>query len=378
MKPWSASIGAQKTASAKAPVRVTAVARTGAQGVPYIVQPGGRGVSPRAGSRRPRRRAARRPDHRARGSSASARAAPLRRPPPAVAPSRCAAPMTTGTSSGSASSGTMQVARAGLDGQRADERPDRPRCPDRRAASTTTRRAAAPAVSAGSSSRIAKAGHRDELDARPGTCSSVSALATQQRACGRRAPAGTPSKPPSSWSATNSRLAPSIAANSSVTHEDAGREVALDVAGLQREVEDDERRDAEQRHRRDDCGARRSSSRSLRSSAADRRLTGRAPRSLAGVDVGRGGEQVARARRAARAPGRPRPGPPAGSWLVTTRVRPERAADERLEQLGRGGVEVGARLVEQQQLGVVQDRAADRDALHHAARVACGPGRRRG
>ena len=61
--------------------------------------------------------------------------------------------------------------------------------------------------------------------------------------------------------------------------------------------------------------------------------------------------------------------PPAGSWLVTTRVRPLRGADERLDELGRRGVEVGARLVEEQHLGVVQHGAADGQALDHAARV---------
>jgi hypothetical protein len=45
-----------------------------------------------------------------------------------------------------------------------------------------------------------------------------------------------------------------------------------------------------------------------------------------------------------------------------------RAPDERLEQRGGGGVEVGERLVEEQQLGVVQHRARGRDALDHPAR----------
>ena len=61
-------------------------------------------------------------------------------------------------------------------------------------------------------------------------------------------------------------------------------------------------------------------------------------------------------------------GQPAGRVVAgDTRVRPA-APDQRLEQLGRRGVEVGARLVEQQQLGVVQHRARDGDALHHPAR----------
>ena len=44
------------------------------------------------------------------------------------------------------------------------------------------------------------------------------------------------------------------------------------------------------------------------------------------------------------------------------------AADQRLEPAGRVGVEVGARLVEQQQLGLVQHGPRHRQPLHHAAR----------
>ena len=42
-------------------------------------------------------------------------------------------------------------------------------------------------------------------------------------------------------------------------------------------------------------------------------------------------------------------------------------SDQRFHQLRPRGVEVGARLVEQQQLGVVQHGARDRDPLHHSA-----------
>jgi hypothetical protein len=48
---------------------------------------------------------------------------------------------------------------------------------------------------------------------------------------------------------------------------------------------------------------------------------------------------------------------------------PGGGADQRLDQLGGVRVEVGGGLVEQQQLGVVEDRARDRRALDHPARV---------
>ena len=39
-----------------------------------------------------------------------------------------------------------------------------------------------------------------------------------------------------------------------------------------------------------------------------------------------------------------------------------------VDELGALGVEAGERLVEQEQLGLVQERAAEREPLHHAAR----------
>ncbi len=42
--------------------------------------------------------------------------------------------------------------------------------------------------------------------------------------------------------------------------------------------------------------------------------------------------------------------------------------DQRLQPLGRGGIEVGARLVEQEQVGVVQRGPGGGQALHHALR----------
>src|SRR2546428_11127541 len=44
-----------------------------------------------------------------------------------------------------------------------------------------------------------------------------------------------------------------------------------------------------------------------------------------------------------------------------------RRTDERLDELDRGRIQICARLVQQQQLGLVQDRARDGGALDHAA-----------
>ena len=65
------------------------------------------------------------------------------------------------------------------------------------------------------------------------------------------------------------------------------------------------------------------------------------------------------------------------SCVTSTRVRPLRAADQRLDQRGRLGVEVRARLVEQQQLGRVQHRAADRRAAAPCRARGCAPARPR-
>ena len=74
------------------------------------------------------------------------------------------------------------------------------------------------------------------------------------------------------------------------------------------------------------------------------------------------------ARRAGRARGRPRPAPASTSCEITHARRAAGRADQRLDRGRRARVEVGERLVEQQQLGLVQHRAADRHALRHPAR----------
>ena len=58
----------------------------------------------------------------------------------------------------------------------------------------------------------------------------------------------------------------------------------------------------------------------------------------------------------------------AGSWVVRARSPPGELAELAVEQLGALGVERGERLVEHEQLGVVQQRPAEREPLHHPTR----------
>ena len=211
------------------------------------------------------------------------------------------------------------------------------------------------------------AGTSDELEQRRGSRAAPATLATSSavRSTGARRK---PSRPPSSRSATKRRLMPSIAANRSVTHSTPAARSPSTVAALQREVEDDERHDRERRHGGDDLRRAQLEAQVLATRAPTaRRISGTAPRSR------RCRPRAPRRRSSGRPPRSPSARsasarPPAGSCEVTTRVRPLAAPDERLDERGGGRVEVGARLVEQEQLGVVQDRAGHRQPLDHPAR----------
>ena len=113
---------------------------------------------------------------------------------------------------------------------------------------------------------------------------------------------------------------------------------------------------------------------SRRSSLRSRAETARHMLAVQLPDLGAGDRRSAGASSSCLPPRRPSARsapsrPPTGSWLVTTRVRPEAAPISGSTSCGGARVEVGGRLVEQQQLGVVQDRAGDRGALDHPARV---------
>ena len=184
-----------------------------------------------------------------------------------------------------------------------------------------------------------------------------------------------PSKPPSSWSATNSRLVPSIAANSSVTQSTPAASVAVDLSRCSPKWKTTSVVDAEQRHRRDDLAA--CAARAAAPCAAARRrrrgtqLTGaslaparssRAGRRPAAAASGRGSSAARppRSPSARSASARPAGGVVAGRARACARGGP----DQRLDELGGRGVEVRARLVEQQQR---RGRAAPRGRPRRAA-----------
>ena len=127
-----------------------------------------------------------------------------------------------------------------------------------------------------------------------------------------------------------------------------------------------------------DSLVRSSTSRSLRA-IADAPLSRRASvdrrAASAASTSARGRVQRPRARRAGPAPGRPRASARSTSWLTSTRVRRRSAADQRLDQRGGLRVEVRLRLVEQQQLGRVQHRPADRQPLRPCRARGCGAAR---
>ena len=178
------------------------------------------------------------------------------------------------------------------------------------------------------------------------------------------------SNPPCSRSATNSRLMASTAANSSVTHSTpAARSPSSDRASSPKwnstKVETQNSSIAGS-----DSRVRSSIRRSLRISApttASVGVTRTAPAPSPRRPRARGREQ--RLAPAAQAEHEVGLGEPVLDVVRDQHARRAAArADQRLDRAGGARVEVGERLVEQQQLGLVQDRAADRHALGHAAR----------
>ena len=319
-------------------------------------------VSPPAGSRRPRRRAARRPDHRAPRIASqrpgSASAPRLRR---AAARSRLRRAdhhrhEQRQREQRARCRSRARVWMASAADQRADHRDAR-----RRRAASTHEQPGQRRPGPGPSSSSANGGHRDELhDDEEGE--QRERLGDEAARCGRPARAGSRRSRPARASATNSRLMPSIAANSSVTHRTPAARSPSTVVAVQREVEDDERRDARTAPSPGPTRSVRSSSRSsLRSSAP----TGAHQRGTAPPIVGAPSTLARPARSSAGAPAAQAErdvglGQPAGRVVAGDHARA--AATPRpisgSTQLGGGRVEVGERLVEQQQLGVVQHRAA--------------------
>ena len=129
-----------------------------------------------------------------------------------------------------------QVARAGAD-RRAPRRACRRRASPGRPSSEDERSApAAPAEARPEQQDRERRAPRRARRAR-GT-RTAPAPSRRTAPCGRSARAGTPSKPPCSCSATNSRLIPSIAANSSVTHSTPAARSPASVVAVEPEVEE--------------------------------------------------------------------------------------------------------------------------------------------
>ena len=169
-----------------------------------------------------------------------------------------------------------------------------------------------------------------------------------------------PSKPPCSSSATNSRFMPEHRGEQQRHPEHAGGEVAVERRAVQPEVEEHERRDREERHRGD---------RLERAQLDPQVLAQHRARPRASPVQRPDRRRRRRRRRRASSAGRPprspsarsaSASPPRGSWLVTTRVRPDARPMSGSTSSIEPRVEVRARLVEQQQRRVVQHRAADR------------------
>ena len=133
-----------------------------------------------------------------------------------------------------------------------------------------------------------------------------------------------------------------------------GRVVARPAG--QREVEDDERRDDEERHRRE--------------RVAGAQLE---PEVLAGErrDVAEIGGHVRSSAIRCVASAATR----SGSWVATTSVRPRppRASRARRRELGALVVERRVRLVEDDEVRLVEERPAEREPLRHPARVGRHP-----
>ena len=186
---------------------------------------------------------------------------------------------------------------------------------------------------AGRAAGRTKAGTEHELEQRRGSTSSASALATSSavRSTGRQEEA---------VEAALLAVGDEQPADAEHRREQQRHRTARPAArspstaaALQREVEDHERRDRESAMRGDDLRRAQLEAQVLAAARAPtaRRISGTAPRSRPCRP------RPPAARSSARPPRSPSArsasaSPPAGSWLVTTRVRPLAAPDERLDE----------------------------------------------
>ena len=310
--------------------------------------------------------------HRGRGSPASARQRlrarleQQRRGAPAPRRSR------PGSAAAAPSSGTIRSRARVWTASAPTSVPDH-RDARRRPAAARRAARAAPGPGEGSEQQHREGRHGHELAARRGSRTARSPWPRTAR-CGRPGASRKPSKPPSSRSATNSRLIAEHRGEQQRHPQHAGGEVALERLAVEPEVEEHEGRDAENSAiAGTDSRVRSSSRRSLRISARHDRARGRrrsSRRAPAPPPPRRAARGASSAWRPPRSPStRSASASPAStSWEMSTRVAPAAAGRSAARPRPRRRVEVGERLVEQQQLGLVQHGAADRHALDHAAR----------
>ena len=259
--------------------------------------------------------------------------------------------------------GHEQVARAGLDGERADQRADHGHAgvgqdeheDEARDCAEARRRA---------EQQQCERGHGDDLQ-RDEEGEQAQRLGDEQRRAvdGRQQEAVEPAL---LVVCDEQAAGPEHRREQQRHPQHAGGEVAVDLPALQREMEDDERRDAEQRHRGHGLRRAQLQAQLLAQQGADgahHRYS--APICSASTSAAAPDQRGAPGAQPECEVGL---GQAAGRVVAGHDARaPARRPDERLDQLGRGRIEVGARLVEQQHLGVVQHRAADGQALHHPA-----------
>ncbi len=232
-----------------------------------------------------------------------------------------------------------------------------------RSASSEDERRAAPAPRR-SRGRRGRRSARRPAPAPAGRRSSAVALAAK-RALRSIGASRIASKPPSSRSATKRRLTPSRAAKSSVAQSTPAARLPERLVRSRPKRKMTKVVVAKSAIAGSDCRVRSSARRSLARIVGEGGARGRHAGTALPPASSRSTWSASASKRS-------------GSWLTMTRVRPGAGADQRPGQLAALGVEVGVGLVEQQQLGLVQDAAADRQALAHPGRELGDPLARRG
>ena len=176
-----------------------------------------------------------------------------------------------------------------------------------------------------------------------------------------------PSKPPCSCSATNSRLIAEHRGEQQRHPQHAGGEVAVERVAVQAEVEDHEGRDAEQHHRRARPRGAQLEPQVLAQRARRRRASCVQRPDLGGATSAAGASSATRPARSPSARSAPA-SPPRRRGAISTRVRPPRGRSAARPRRPRAGSRFASGSSSSSSSGLVQDGAADREALDHPAR----------